>query len=46
VHENTNRRYLECIWTVSMGKVLGARGYVGMHIEKIEHTYNMYIGLV
>ena len=28
----------------SMGKMLGAQGYVGMHMEKIEHAYSMHIG--
>jgi hypothetical protein len=46
VHVNTNGRQLEYICTVSMGKILGARGYARMHMEKIEHVYNMHIGLL
>jgi hypothetical protein len=29
---------------VSMGKILGAQGYAGMHMEKFEHAYNVHIG--
>jgi hypothetical protein len=37
---------LEYVCTVGMGKMLGAQGYVGMHMEKIEHAYNMHIDLL
>jgi hypothetical protein len=43
VHANTNGRQLEYIFTVSMGKMIGPRGYAIMHMEKIEHSYNMHI---
>jgi hypothetical protein len=33
-------------FTIGMGKMLGARGYVGMHMENIEHAYNMHIDLL
>jgi hypothetical protein len=43
---NAKEKYLECVYTIGMGKMLGARGYVGMHIENIEHAYNMHIDLL
>ena len=46
MHVITDGRQLEYICIVSMGKILGARGYVGMHMEKIEHVYNIHIGLL
>jgi hypothetical protein len=34
---------VECICTVGIREMLGARGYVEMHMENIEHAYNMHI---
>ena len=42
MHANTNGRQLEYICTVDMGEMLGARGYAKMHMENIEHAYNMH----
>jgi hypothetical protein len=46
VHANTNGTQLEYIFTVSLGKVPGAQGYAKIHMAKIEHVYNMHIGLL
>ena len=37
---------MEYVCIVGMGKMLGAWGYAGMHMENIEHEYNMHIDLL
>ena len=46
MHVNAKGRQLEYICIVGMGKMLGAQGYARVHMEKIEHAYNMHIDLL
>jgi hypothetical protein len=45
MHENGGKQ-VEYVFTAGIGEMLGARGYAGMHMEKIEHAYNMHIDLL
>jgi hypothetical protein len=46
MHENTRGKKVEYVCTTDMGKILGAQGYAKMHMERVEHTYNMHIYLL
>jgi hypothetical protein len=43
MHETERVKKVEYFYTSGMGKMLGARGYLGMHMENMQHAYRLII---